>query len=791
MQLSLFVTRWRWVVVAAWGLAGVGLFLFVPSGSPGADEQTSYLPEDSTYRIAARQLEKYFPQQGGLSQAVVIFERSDGPLTLEDNTYINTFAQKIKRPYKRKLNPAELGGLTVSTPGLIDLALGAARGADSVRKTKRLIQRLFNPRSAKTQDEEPPLTNPLRTALTDAGQAAIVRVNIPADFITHRSREIVGHIRDILVDHPRPTGLKVAVSGSAGYGYDYELFVQQSYKRTIFATLIAVVVILLVVYRAPLAAMVPLVSISLAAAIVIVLMNLAQNLGAGIGLAERIFVFVLMYGAGIDYSLLFISRYRELLASGRTAQQAPAEALSATSPAIFASAATDAAGVLMLVFSQFLIFRTTGPAVAGALIVSMLASVTLVPSLVSILGPRMFWPRRAGKTRPRRERFWRALARCVTHRAGLVLIAMLVLLIIPAVKATRISWIYDALEGIDSEWLDGQSNKTSPDKGVGNAAAGIEMAKRHLPIGEIAPVTILIESQKPLSLKQWWGVSTRLVKAIGRTDGIGNVRTLTQPVGRGVKIATGSPGAQMIKAFAAGEYLSGDYRSLRTEAIMTMHTMSNEAMRLAETLKGVAEDVLRSEGIVAGVHLTGPTAQMLEIRTVTQRDFKLVAVLVLGVVFVIILVLLRDWLLSLFMVGMIPLSYMATLGVCSWAFGWLFGDVGMDWKVQIFLFVVMAAVGVDYNIFLASRLAQEARRYPPREAVARALVHTGPVISSCGLIMAATLGSLCVGQVELLRQLGFALATGMLIDTFLVRPLMLPAFAALFKRTGKSRILLG
>ena len=113
----------------------------------------------------------------------------------------------------------------------------------------------------------------------------------------------------------------------------------------------------------------------------------------------------------------------------------------------------------------------------------------------------------------------------------------------------------------------------------------------------------------------------------------------------------------------------------------------------------------------------------------------------------------------------------------------------MQKKVQMFLFVVIAAVGVDYNIFLASRLAQEARRHAPREAIRRALIHTGPVISSCGLIMAATLGSLMVGEIELLVQLGFALSLGMLIDTFVVRPLLLPAFAALLKRTGKSRLI--
>jgi RND superfamily putative drug exporter len=177
---------------------------------------------------------------------------------------------------------------------------------------------------------------------------------------------------------------------------------------------------------------------------------------------------------------------------------------------------------------------------------------------------------------------------------------------------------------------------------------------------------------------------------------------------------------------------------------------------------------------------------MLSIREVTQADFRLVLILVPAVILGIVLLLLRDVPLSLFMVGAILLSYAATLGLCHWIFPLLFGQQGMDWKVEIFLFVVMAAVGVDYNIFLAARLAQEARRYPARQAVARAVLHTGPVISSCGLIMAATLGSLMLGRVELLRQLGFALALGMLVDTFVVRPMLLPSFAALLGRTGRA-----
>ena len=129
---------------------------------------------------------------------------------------------------------------------------------------------------------------------------------------------------------------------------------------------------------------------------------------------------------------------------------------------------------------------------------------------------------------------------------------------------------------------------------------------------------------------------------------------------------------------------------------------------------------------------------------------------------------------------------MATLGVSYWVFAGLFGDPGLDWKVEVFLFVVMVAVGVDYSIFLAARIAEEACRLPARLAIRVAVTHTGPVISSCGVIMAATLGSLMAGDFKLLHQLGFALALGMLLDTFVTRPLVLPAFAALTRRTGRA-----
>jgi RND superfamily putative drug exporter len=208
-----------------------------------------------------------------------------------------------------------------------------------------------------------------------------------------------------------------------------------------------------------------------------------------------------------------------------------------------------------------------------------------------------------------------------------------------------------------------------------------------------------------------------------------------------------------------------------------------------------ATDAIRKFGAdpqaQATIFLTGATAEMINTRAVTHSDFHLIAVLVLSVILVIMLVLLRQILLSVFMVLSTVVSYFATLGLCHWLLVCVPPLIGMghfnglDWKVEIFLFVVMVSVGQDYNIFLAGRLMQEARRLPARLAAREALVTTGPVISSAGLIMAATLGSLMAGNLALLVQLGFALALGMLIDTFVVRPLLLPSFATLTGKTGK------
>jgi len=756
-MIGTFVFKYRWLIVLAWlGGAGALLWLVEPPAE-GLNEQVSFLPAEADHRKAVEAFGRHFPDGGGFSEAVVVFERRGGELTGDDLAAVERIARRIPKPPPRSAQALadDLAAITLRSPKSLGLATNPLTG-------------------------KPIAANPLISRPSKAGQAALIIASVPANFITVRSANVVKHIRRVIADSSLPAGLSAAVTGSGGFGHDYALACRRSHSRTLQVTLAAVIIILLVVYRAPLAAMVPLTAISLAAIVATKLLALGQHFGMHVGTAEMIFLIVLLYGAGTDYSLLLISRYREFCRAGAPGAQPAAKALGATFPAILASAGTDTAGLLMLSFAQFGIFRTTGPAVAVGLVLALAAAVTLVPALLAIAGEKIFWP---GKMRLRsaersRQRVWPKIAAAVTARPALVLVAVLAVLAAPAQQGARLTWVYDTLADMSDTY---------------DAARGAEAAGRHWPVGQISPVKILVESAEPLRPQQWSRISARLTQAVGSVPGVSDVRSLSQPVGKNL-----SPFIDLfVRLFggrkAGGHYLGDDLRAIRMEAVLDAPAFSLEAMdtvaRLRQVLAAQVADP-GAPGPAANVHIAGATAEMIDVRQVTQRDFYLVAVLVLGVIFLMIFALLRDAILSAFMVASTVLSYLATLGLASWVFVGLFGQAGLDWKVEVFLFVVMVAVGVDYSIFLAARMTEEARRpgvAGGAEAVRRALVRTGPVISSCGVIMAATLGSLMAGDLRLLKQLGFALALGMLMDTFIVRPLLLPAFATLTRRAGRKR----
>ncbi len=758
MKLGGRIYRFRWWVVAAWTLAAILLIALTPEIDPSLNERDQFLPEDTDYVRAVRVWEQSFPRDGALSRAILVFERSTGALTDSDRDAIERIASRIRRGDLPLLEPGDMEKVNVVSPGSIGVPTMPGLGT-------------------------PLVPNPQLSPVSPRGQAAVVHVHLPSNFISIRADRMVRAIRAMLREETLPEGLSVAVTGTAGFGHDYAHAANRSHELTSKVTLICVVVILLIVYRAPLAAMVPLVSVGLASVVVLKLLGVAEAFGMHTGTAERIFVFVLMYGAGIDYCLLLVSRYRECLQDALDHKDASARALNASFPAIFASAGTDTAGLLMLSFGQFAIFATTGPAVGLALMVAMLASITLVPALVSIVGPRMFWPVRAGlwtdgraKDALDRRWFWPRVARFVTRRPALVIALTILVFVAPAIQGARIPWLYDALSGFRAE----------TDNNIGNAAKGVEIAHRHWPAGDIAASNVMVQLDEPLTRERWVTVSQQLTAALRDLPGVSNVRSLSAPYGRNATPFQNLMVRKLGFDKAVTTYLGKAQKTARLEVVLSMPPLGNEALQQIPAIREKTQNALRAMRLAGEVYISGATAETLDTRRVTQKDFLLIASLTLGVIFVIVLILLRDAILSGFMIASTVLSYLATLGIAYWAMSWWFGSGGLDWKVEIFLFVVMVAVGQDYNIFLAARLAEEARTLDPVRATRRAVVHTGPVISSCGIIMAATLGSLMVGELVLMIELGFALALGMLIDTFVVRPLMLPAFVVLTRRTGRG-----
>ncbi len=735
MRIGATIFRFRWQIVALWLVAMAVLLLFVPQADPTASLTRDLLPADSPFYRALDEYAERFGDKSGKSEIVVVLERSDASLTPRDLFDAEEIGRRLIKPM-------------------------AGEDSSLLRDTT-----LRTPKSLESMGTRNPLISSDR-------KAAIVCLFLPYKDTSIDAVRMVDRVHAVVDAYPFAGGLRTAVTGSAGFCRDYLLAHERSHDKTLTVTVIAVIVVLLLVYRAPLAAAIPLSAIGILTVITTKLTILGQGLGFSTGTAERLFMLLLLFGAGVDYSLLFISRYKEYLGADRPTKKAFILSLDTSLGAIAASAATTAAGLGTLCLARFGVFRDVGPAIVLALLAAGIASISLVPAMVAIFGPKLFWPRCENRDHQasgalRRDNRWKSLADYVTRRPALVLLLTVAVLAWPALQGVTLSWSYDAHSSLPTRY---------------SASRGMDIVRRHWSVGEISQARVLVVSPCSQPVEKWISTSARIVSGLRGTAGLSDIRGLTAPLG------LRESGLANIAAILLGGgkvqslFISPDRRAMWLSAILKDAPQSPEAMACVDQIRSATEQTLAKAAFPAQVHLSGATAETMDLRSVTQSDFRRVAILSLSVILLIVAALLRDVLLSLFMVASTVAGYLATLGVTFWVFS-LMGSSGLDWEVEVFLFIVMVAVGQDYNLFFAVRLAQESHSLDVAAATGRALVHTGRVISSCGVIMAATLGSMVVGEIKMLQQLGFALGLGMLIDTFVVRPLLLPSFIVLTRRT--------
>jgi len=671
-------------------------------------------------------------------------------------------------------------------------------------------------------------------------QAQLIIIQLANEFMAVNNVFVMEKVRDDLkamraeIERDGPAGLVVGVSGSAAVGGDMLTAAAESISSTEMYTVILVVLILLVVYRSPLLVAVPLttiaISLMMATSIVAALTQLHlvdgfQWWDFKVFKTTKIFIIVIMFGAGTDYCLFLISRYREELNAGFAPAQAIARALTGVGDALAASALTTIFGLGMMFFSDFGKFRNSGPAIALCLAVALLTCLTLAPALLRAMGRFVFWPfgvgpkkgattgdaggREDGNGRRESEEggrlgfIWQYLARQIIARPGLILVAAILLMAPFAYRGTSVKVTYDLLTELDPKV---------------ESRRGTDLLKEHFHVGESGPVTVLaFKKDGDFESETGKAVINDLTIALYRMDEVNTVRSIAEPLGDEPRRQTGFNLSKrtLQKHRRTREIFLTQVPDLkgnvaRFELILQHDPFSLEAVqdlnRLTETLDALSGDPDPEDEALAELRAeldpeshwqgaefsySGTTASIRDLRDVTVSDNRRIKVLVFFAVFAVLLLILRHSVTCLYLMASVLFSFYVTIGITELIFMVAYGDTfhGLDWKVPIFLFVILVAIGEDYNIYLTTRVFEEQKRHGPLEGLRRAIVRTGGIITSCGVIMAGTFISMASGTLRGMVELGFALSLGVILDTFVVRPILVPAFFALVCRykAAKSR----
>ena len=470
-------------------------------------------------------------------------------------------------------------------------------------------------------------------------------------------------------------------------------------------------------------------------------------------------------------SCLFIfARYREELQHEPQHAAAMWRAWRAVAPSIAASAMTTIAGLSLMILADFRAFQKAGPSIGLALAVGCAASLTLAPALYLLAGRFLLWPlNRTGTDKPLTGRLWPTIARHVTKRPGLVTLLVLAVLMVPSSQALRTRTSYNIFEQISDDW---------------SSFRAFHIVHREYKGGMMGPLTLLVRGNESLSKDRGWDELRDLAILLGKQPMVAEVIAPNQPLGLEGKTYTRPQEIQwLVWTMGVQPFFYSDAdRAARFEILFDEGPYTDNSLNAAQAISRLSHSFAANSPVLEQTMLTGPSATLADIRDVSRRDFIVVTAAVLIATCVILLILLRRLLLSLVLIAGTMLSFTTALGAADILFVRLMGHAGLDWKIHFFLLVLLVVVGVDYNIYICSRIREERRKMPLPDAVRTALTQTGGIISACGIIVAGTFASMMFGELSLTIQLGFALAVGILADTFLVRPLLVPALVLLLER---------
>jgi uncharacterized membrane protein YdfJ with MMPL/SSD domain len=643
-----------------------------------------------------------------------------------------------------------------------------------------------------------------RVALTsDSGTISMVSVIVGGNPSDDAFQEAV----DWLIDEAGEVGavfeIRSAVTGPAGIFNDAIRVFKSIDLKVTATTAVLVLVLLLLIYRSPLLAIVPLIVTGIA-------LTFAQSLAAilakevDLPLNQQVVAImsILVFGAGTNYALFIVSRYREELREDSDRWQCMRTTMSRVGPSIAGSAATTVVAMSALAFASFGSFRSLGPTLALSVLVVLFTGLFVLPAVIAILGRWIFWPRdfllpedSGGKvvavalgimlfplfivaigssrvgglihrliaTSDSRnggdDGIWDRAGRLVSRRPWIVFSVTMLGLIIATIPSWTMIPSFNFLDGFPDD---------------AESKIGYHLLVEAFPAGQLAPSQMLVESTGgPIS--QAYRQVGQLSADIASLDGVAIVKGPTRPTGFAMSV-------EDAQRAGASRYVSPDGVSARIDIVLLDDPYSAAALDMIAKIRTLAEESNLRKGGAHRILVGGPTAVQTDTKASIDSDLSWFVPVSLLAILLILIVVLRSLVAPLYLVFSVIVSFGATFGISIFVFQEILSHSGVAYSNGVWMFIFLVALGADYNIFVMSRIREATQKAGLRPGIAIAVGRTGSVITSAGIILAGTFAVLTTLPLRDLFQLGFAVMLGVLIDTFVVRAFLVPSMTAMFGR---------
>jgi putative drug exporter of the RND superfamily len=659
------------------------------------DDTARFLPKDSESAQAMRYGQDAFGEQEGARTVVVLVKRADGrALTAADRS--------------------EAGELAAAMPRWrFDAASVEGQPGDLRERAGRIVAAQAGP-------------------VAPDGRFQLVGLQWKANVTDPVAQEYLRQVRDRASEHARVHDLRLGFTGGVATMADRTEATEGTRQLSMVLLLGAVVVLSLLFFRGPLAALVPLLAtyfVAAAASGLVVLAALA--FGFELDVSTPQLITVVLIGIGIDYFLFLLFRLRERLRAGEDRRTAAANAAGAVGPAIASAALVIVAAFATMALAEFGQFRVLGPAIAISVLVMLFAGVTLMPAIAAVTGRALFWPSRSWEREPANgpaTRLGSAIAR-TPGRAALAVVAVLVLVSAFAL-GTKMSY-------------DPSGGPVTP------ATRTADEIATTLSEGARDPLNVYVKRS---------GLTEAELKPVReRLAGVEGVSMVAQPV------------------------LTPDRDGARIDVALEHGPVTKAAM---DVVRGPLRDAARAAAPAGATTMVGGTSAIyVDVSDSVNRDMRVILPVAAGLILLILFIALRSVVAPLYLLGAVVLEFTATLGASVLVFQALGGEDGVGFTLPLTLFLFVVALGTDYNILMTARLREEmlAGR-PVREAVATAVRHVAPAVGAAGLVLASSFGTLMLESDTASRQQGFAMAFGILLASLIVSSILVPALTALAGR---------